>query len=401
MPKQLVALGMMTGIRLFSAFAVYKGLSLLFGPQEFGILAHVIGTAAIFYSFSGTTLVNGLTAVTAAEVDARTRRKWLTAGATISLVTSILIAAVAIALYWLRARLAFDQTAFAHVLLPVAGAQFVVGQGNVALAFLISSGEVGAFILANSVGSVVSASMIIVTAMLTGFAGALYAASILPLAPSAIALGLLWSGRRSHMPLWGGFEWKRVLLLLRHSGASLIAISALPIAQFLLRTDIAERFGWEAVGQWQSVARLSDGYMQAFAVLLVNYLLPTISRLPDESARRKEFWRISAITLSLFLLGATIFALARKPIIEVAYSAAFLSATVFVLPQVVGDAAKLIFLLAVYYSIANGRVWTLGITELCYSILLLGGYHLIVAKYGVLAVVYALVIAATAVAAIT
>ena len=82
-----------------------------------------------------------------------------------------------------------------------------------------------------------------------------------------------------------------------------VAAASIPLAQLFVRADLAFKVGWQDVGYWQSIARLSDAYMQVFAVLCINLLLPQLSR-SARAMRVNLLGRLGRIFIALFLFGA-------------------------------------------------------------------------------------------------
>jgi hypothetical protein len=123
-----------------------------------------------------------------------------------------------------------------------------------------------------------------------------------------------------------------------------------------MRAEVGHVAGWEAVGLWQVIARLSDGYMQVFGVLYINFFLPTLSKT-SSSLRERSMFKIGGVFVLLFLCGALFLLETRTVVITTAFSAKFLAAAPLVLPQLVGDLLKVCTLALMYYFVATGRIW--------------------------------------------
>ena len=81
-----------------AGFVLLKYLALQFGPGTFGLLTQVMGVAAIFYMFAGGGITNGLIRNISAAHSAEEHDRWMSAGITISALTSVALAVIAITL---------------------------------------------------------------------------------------------------------------------------------------------------------------------------------------------------------------------------------------------------------------------------------------------------------------
>ena len=94
----LLFLGVSTTVRLVAGFVLLKYLALQFGPSTFGLLTQVMGVAAIFYMFAGGGITNGLIRNISAAHSAEEQDRWMSAGITISALTSVALGVIAITL---------------------------------------------------------------------------------------------------------------------------------------------------------------------------------------------------------------------------------------------------------------------------------------------------------------
>jgi O-antigen/teichoic acid export membrane protein len=178
----------------------------------------------------------------------------------------------------------------------------------------------------------------------------------------------------------------RVVALLRFGGSMYLAAAAVPLVWVYVRSDLALREGWGAVGLWQSVTRISDAYMQIFGMIFMNYALPQLAAArPPERLRRLRY--IGALIFALFIPGAGVVYFYRDTILRLAFSQAFANAAVYLGPQIVGDAFKLVSLVLVYYLMSLNRASVLAGMELLQAALILATYWTLVQQLGDLAAV--------------
>ena len=147
---------------------------------------------------------------------------------------------------------------------------------------------------------------------------------------------------------------------------------------------MAVRAGWDAVGLWQSVTRISDAYMQIFGVVFMNYFLPQLAATPATN-RPRRLMSFGVLISVMFFSGITVLYFLREPILTLAFSRAFSSAAIHVPAQAVGDAFKLGSLVFVYYLMAQNRASVQAGLEVLQAALTAVAYVLLVPSMGALA----------------
>ena len=370
----------MVVVRIAAMLILIKYLSLTFGPERFGTLSQIMGIAAVFYMFAGGGLGSGLIKNVAADASTEARSAWMGAAAFICVATSIILLAIAVVCYFAGASALLLDPGLAPVFLVIGGAQLIVGAGNLALAYLSGAGNLRGFATSNVIGSLLGLAFVLVLAIAGGFAGATYGAALLPLGPGVVAILLLLRGKPGMGVTWPANRDK-IVELLKFSGVSIVAVSAVPLALLYIRADLADTAGWRAVGYWQAIARTSDAYMQVFGVLFINFFLPQLSARTG-SKKLDLMKRYSLVFIALFAVGAVAFYLLREPVIRIAFSAEFLPAASFVAPQLVGDLAKVGSWVFVYYFISVSRIWVQGLAEAAQAAIMVLAYVLLLPVLG-------------------
>jgi O-antigen/teichoic acid export membrane protein len=366
----IAMLVIMVVVRLGSMLAMLKFIAARFGPEGFGAISQIMGVAAIFYTFAGGGLTNGLIKHVSEDSSNASRSEWLSAAGLIAVASSAGLAAIAIALYFFGAEPIFSDQRLAPVFLIIGAIQLLVGIGNISIAYLSGVSDLRRFVYANGAGNILALAILIGLAYIAGIEGAYLGAAALPLVPSLLGI---WYVFRFHWPKEFSLDADRskIKRLLQFFASMLLASIAVPLAQLYMRADLGNSIGWQSVGYWQVVARTSDAYMQVFGVLFINFLLPQLSRERGPERLRMLF-KLGAAVLGLFLAGALIYYVFRGPIIRIAFSPEFLPAKGLVAEQILGDFAKIIGLLIVYYFVSIGRIWIQGITEVSQAVLTIG-----------------------------
>jgi O-antigen/teichoic acid export membrane protein len=375
----------MVCVRLGAMFAMLKFIAFKFGPEGFGAISQIMGVAAIFYTFAGGGLTNGLIKHVAEDSSGTSRAAWLSASGLIAIASSAGLAIVAIALYFFGAEPIFSDRGLAPVFLVIGVTQILVGIGNISIAYLSGVSDLRRFVYANGVGNLLAVAILIGLTYTSGIDGAYFGAAALPLAPSLLGI---WYVFKFHWPdaFSINADGPKIKRLLQFFASMLLASIAVPLAQIYMRADLGNSIGWQPVGYWQVVARTSDAYMQVFGVLFINFLLPQLSRARGHERLRMLF-KVGAAVIGLFIIGSAAYYVLRGSIIRIAFSPEFLPAKVLVGEQILGDFAKVAGLLIVYYFVSVGRIWIQGITEVAQAALTIALFLALRPRFGIEAAV--------------
>lgn len=135
---------------------------------------------------------------------------------------------------------------------------------------------------------------------------------------------------------------------------SLITVVGMPFAFVGVRNALAATGGWEAVGVWQAMVRLSDAYMQFGLLFLSAFYFPRLSATSTMTAAKVLLLSHVRIVLpAMILLFSAIFIL-RFEIVLVLFSDRFIGVTELFVPQLIGDAFKITSYLMTYAFLATG-----------------------------------------------
>lgn len=360
-------------IRTAALLVLMKVLAVLFGSDGFGQLSQVLAIGALFSVLSGGGLTNGIVRNVAAAGDQGERLAWIKAAVPIAAAAAGVLGAIACLLYFTAASALFPGQEIGFVLLVMAISQAVVGFGNIANAYLSGTHQVRTFATANTIGSMLAAVVVAALALAGGFRGAAAGCAAMALMPALVSL--VAAGRR--VDWWelrsAAFDRVRSLVLLRFGTSMYVAAAAVPLVWVYVRSDLALRTGWDAVGLWQSVSRISEAYMQVFGVIFMNYALPHLAAARG-SDRMRRLRNLGLLVFALFVPGAAVLYLFGDIVIALGFSPAFTSATVYLAPQIIGDACKLVSLLFVYYLMSLNRAAILAAMELLQAGLIVLGY---------------------------
>jgi O-antigen/teichoic acid export membrane protein len=364
-----------------------KFLASQFGPSAFGELTQIMGVAAIFYMFAGGGISSGLIRNLSATGSDSERQSWLSAAVTINILASALLAIVAIVLALLGGGAVFGDPTYRFCYFAIALGQIFVGMGNLVCAYLSGVGRNRTYASIHIVANLLSLLLLVASTLQMGFTGAVFGVVIGPATIGVVAVWVFYRSAEQKLVLRPGWIWPRLKNLLSFGAVSAFAVTSVPVAQLIIRRDMGNHLGWDVVGYWQAVTKLSDACMLFIGVVFINFLLPRLSRQRSDADAIRSLIRFGSILLPACMLGGGAIYLARDYVIPFVYSRQFQPASELVLPQVVGDMLKITALLLHYYFMSRGRVAIILISELMQGVLLYGFYR-VFAQNGGLAPVY-------------
>jgi enterobacterial common antigen flippase len=166
-------------------------------------------------------------------------------------------------------------------------------------------------------------------------------------------------------------------------------VCTMPLAQIVLRRWQEEALGWDQVGIWQGLVRLSDAWLQFATVVLANYYFPRLSALADHGSLHREVRTTFAACALALVPAAVCIWLLRAPIIELLFSPRFLPMQDLLAPQLFGDIFRTLAYVIGYLAVAKGLTAVYIVAELYQAGALLLLSHLLLPVLGARAVPYA------------
>jgi len=380
-------------VKAVAGLIVIKLLAWKLGPDGFGLLGQLMTLVAITGMFAGGGITNGLIKVLAeSPVASKEGKAWF---ATAFTLTTVISAIVALLLMLFSTALSnrLMQGGFTALFVGLGLVQAIVGYASLVQAEASSRGESVFYAKVNILGTVLGTLVLALAVNSFGFDGAAYSVMLMPALTAIVTLLFMASGRREL------FHFSRFLVdrvrmrhLLSFSVLALVGSTSVPVAQILMRDGMAQRFGWEQVGLWQGVIKLSDVYMQFVGVVLMNYVLPRYASAANLNLVIKEFkisllWLLSALMLGFIALYSL-----KNIVVKLVFSDEFLPMTDYFLPQMVGDIFRTIASAISLIFMARGAVRVSIIFEFAQGIFIFSVFLMLLSTFGSMAPVYAHVI---------
>ncbi|WP_229839020.1 oligosaccharide flippase family protein [Deinococcus piscis] len=171
------------------------------------------------------------------------------------------------------------------------------------------------------------------------------------------------------LPLaWPGLSWSSVRRKLGDSAAMFSAILFLPTALVLSRSQLAASAGWDTVAMWQVLTRLSDVYMQMFAIYFTHFFMQRLHTASDEWPLMRQ---AALLNLGAMAAVGALFYLFYDLAVRLLFTSEYLWGREFVLWQVGVDSLKVLTVVMMYTFIVQRRFKSYIAVELAQAALLL------------------------------
>ncbi len=380
-----------TFARLLAALVVVKLVAWIAGPEGVGRLGQFMSLMSLLAVLAGGGIGAGIVKYVAEYREDPVRlQRLLSAALAYALCASCLMGAAA----WLLAR-------------PLAG--WLLGDpGYVSLIRVLAVTQWG-MALANYLLAVINGFMdvrrlalIQVAGAALGIVAALILARWLQLYGALLALvvgQLAWL--LVGWPVWRRSPYFRRGMLTprfdREMSRRLASFSLMTIASALLsplvgiavRELLAQRFGWQQVGYWQAVGKVSDAYLLFLAAAINVYYLPKLSSIQQREALLRELRGACRVLLpAVVLLALAVYAL-RDVLTPLLFSADFRAAEALYAPQLLGDVLKIASFVLSYLMLAKAMTRLFVLSELAFSLSYLALVYAFTACVGLVGAMYA------------
>ncbi len=391
-----------TAIRLGIGLVVVKIIAILGGPQGMGLLGQFMGILTIVGTFAGGGISTGLTKYLAQKRSKSSELVTYLQTALVITAYSGAFFAVTILLCstWIS-QLLFGTDVYALVIAFLAIFQFFMGFNNFSLAVMNGRKDVlgfcGATVLgafSGAIGMYLVSQAGDVNSLMVGFL--LFSTSTVIFSPI-----FLWVRHQEiRHALIPKLNHLVALKLIRFSGMQLVTVFTLPIAQIFIRSTIEGQYGWEVVGYWQGVNKISDAYLQFFLVFLANYFLPRLAETVKTVDLKRLVFDLLKIIFPISIGITAIIYVSRHSLIDLLFSPTFTPMADYFFFQLIGDIFKILAYALVFIAISRAMFKVLICAEIFQSLMLIifssvGAFYFgptgLVTGYAVTYIVYFLV----------
>lgn len=380
--------GIAVVVKVATAMLLNKILAVYVGPAGYAALGQFQNALSVAASLAGGVVASGVTKGTAEHFDdeARQHAVWQTAVKLTLVATAIASAIFLLSAPWLSEtllqRLDLSSVfAWAGLALPA------IAANNLFLAIINGKKEVGTYVAANILGSIVSLCVVGLLTYVWGLYGALLALAISPavllLGTGALISRLSWFKLRF---LWGKTHSNALRELSGFGLMGLTSALAAPITYMFIRNHLSTSLDINAAGYWQASWKISEIYLMLITTTLSVYYLPRLAEIKTANELKSEILKVYRLVLPVVIVGAGFIYVLRDFIIEILFSPDFSPMRDLFLWQLTGDVLKIGSWVLSFIMLGRAMVKAFVLTELAFSLSFCILTHMMTSRFGLLGV---------------
>lgn len=380
--------GIAVVVKVASALVLNKILAFYVGPAGYAVIGQFQNAVSIVVNLAGGVVATGVTKATAQHFDdeAKQHAIWQTA-IRFSLGASVIAAIVLLLMGNSLAQWLLHRADMSSVFVLLALTLPAMAANNLLLAIVNGKKEVGIYVVANIIGSLISMLVVGLLAFNFGLYGTLVAFTINPaivlLATAAIVVRRDWFKAKY---LWGQMNRPALRALSGFGLMGLTSALAVPISYMFIRDHLSTSLGLSAAGYWQASWKISEIYLMMVTTTLSVYYLPRLAEIRTKSELKAEIIKVYRFVMPIVAAGAVTIYLLRDFIIETLFTPDFLPMRELFPWQLAGDVIKIGSWILSFVMIGRSMVKLFLITEITFSILFVLLSWLLVNIFGLVGV---------------
>lgn len=365
-------------VRMLTMLGLNKLLAVYVGPAGYAAVGQFQNAMQIITTFASGAINTGVVKYTAEySADAAAQRRlWGTAG-TIALSGSIISAVVIALLSRSLAEWFLKDPGYGGVFLWFAATLALFVFNALLLAILNGKKEVGLYVVANIVGSILALAITAVLVIAWGLYGALIALAVFQSGAFIVTLSLcLRTSWFKIKYLIGPIDIAEAKSLGKYTLMALTTAACVPLSHILVRNHLGQQLGWTAAGHWEAMWRLSAAYLMLVTTTLSVYYLPRLSELREAREIMAEIFQGYLVVLPVAAISGLCLYIGRDFVISQLFTAAFFPMRDLFAWQMLGDTLKIGSWVLAYVMLGKAMLVSYVVLEVVFSF---GFYALTVA----------------------
>ena len=380
-----------TAARLLAGLVAIKLVAWFAGPEGVGKLGQFMSLMSLLAVLAG----GGISAAIVKYVaeyrdDPQRLSRLLSAALWYAFCASCLMGGLALLLSRQLAVWLLDDAGYAGLIRVLAVAQLGIALLNYILAVVNGFMDVRRLAFIQVGGSVIGIVMMVWLARWLHLYGALLALVLGQLLWLAIGLPAWWRSpyfRRGMLRLH--YDRDMILRLATFSVMTLTSALLPPLVNIAVRDHLALQFGWEQVGYWQAVSKVSDAYLLFFTAAINIYYLPKLASTHGREALLAELRTACRYVLPAVVVLAAMVYLLREWVTWLLFTPDFAAANALYGPQLVGDVVKVASFVLSYLMLAKAMTALFVVSECVFAASYLALVWVLAARFGVVGAIYA------------
>ena len=382
---------MATAARLIAGLVVIKLVAWFAGPEGVGKLGQFMSLMSMLAVLAGGGISAGIVKYVAEyRHDAQRLSRLLAAALWYALCASCLMGCVALVLSRQMAVWLLGDLHYESLIRVLAVAQLGIAMVNYMLAVINGFMDVRRLAFIQVLGSAFSIVMVVWLSRWLHLYGALLALVVSQVLWLLVGLPAWWRSpyfQRSMLRMH--FDREMTLRLAAFSVMTITSALIPPVINIAVRNHLAVQFGWEQVGYWQAVSKVSDAYLLFLTTAINIYYLPKLASTHDRDALVWELRNAYRYLLPAVAVLAVLVYVLRDWVTRYLFSADFISANTLYGPQLVGDVIKIASFILSYVMLAKAITRLFVISECVFALSYLALVYVFTAYFGLVGAMYA------------
>lgn len=384
--------GVSTFIKLLSGLVIAKLIVLSVGSNGFGIISQFQSLMNILLVFAGGGISTGIIKYVSEykNSDMEMLNSILKTSTFIIFVFGLVIGCLLILFSTDISIYLFQSTKYTNIIIVLAILQFFIGFNNFFQSIINGYREVKSIAISSVLGSLVGLicvyflsiskdiSSLMIGQILFGFFSSFFCVFF-----------LINKSYYKTLCIKPFFYKKNSRLLFKYTLMLLVTVTTLPIAQILIRNLIGTEYGWDSVGKWQGVMKISDAYLQFITIILASYFFPKLAELQSKALIQNEIFKTLTLIVPITIVISICIFTFKKYIILLLYSQSFLGIDDFFTFQLIGDVFKVSAYTIIFIAAAKGLTFVYIFAEIFQSLCLVLFSYLFIESYGPIGATYA------------
>lgn len=380
-----------TAARLLAGLVAIKLVAWFAGPEGVGKLGQFMSLMSLLAVLAG----GGIGAAIVKHVaeyrdDPQRLSRLLSAALCYAFCASCLMGGVALLLSRQLATWLLGDPQYAGLIRVLAVAQLGIALLNYLLAVVNGFMDVRRLAFIQVSGSLIGIVMMVWLARWQHLHGALLALVLGQLSWLLVGLPAWWRSsyfRRGMLRL--RYDREMTLRLATFSVMTLSSALLPPLVNIAVRDHLALQFGWEPVGYWQAVSKVSDAYLLFFTTAINIHYLPRLASTHERAALLAELRTACRILLpAVVVLAAVVYAL-REWVTRLLFTPDFAAANALYGPQLVGDVIKIASFILSYLMLAKAMTKLFVVSECVFAASYVVLVWVLAARFGLVGAMYA------------
>ncbi|GLQ47144.1 LPS biosynthesis protein [Dyella lipolytica] len=380
-----------TAARLLAGLVVIKLVAWFAGPEGVGKLGQFMSLMSLLAVLAGGGISAGVVKYVAEyRHDAQRLSRLLAAALWYALCASCLMGCVALVFSRSIALWLLGDPHYESLIRILAIAQLGIALVNYILAVINGFMDVRRLALVQVLGSAIGVVMVVELSRWLQLYGALLALVVGQVLTLVVGLPAWWRSpyfRRSMLSI--RFDREMTGRLAAFSVMTLTSALLPPLINIAVRNHLALQFGWEQVGYWQAVSKVSDAYLLFLTTAINIYYLPKLASTHERASLVQELRGAYRHLLPVVIALAALVYVLRNWVTHFLFSVDFTAANALYGPQLIGDVIKIASFVLSYLMLAKAMTRLFVISECVFALSYLALVYLFTTYFGLVGAMYA------------